>query len=154
MHANLLPMPVEEMPEWIASIKAEYIVSRMTAGESPAEAKAAADTSFEQQFPNGRQRKHHLVFNVVADDEVVGYLWIGPQTNGDASKWWVWDVEIYERFQRRGYGRDAMLLAEHEARLAGAIELGLNVFGYNVRARKLYESLGYESTSIRMAKHL
>ena len=116
MHANLSPMQIEEMPEWIAPIRAEYIVSRMTAGESPAEAKSAADTSLAQIFPNGRHRENHLVFNVVADDDAVGYLWIRPQANDRAGKWWVWDVEIYKPFQRRGYGRDAMLLAGHAAR--------------------------------------
>ncbi|WP_411731667.1 hypothetical protein [Paeniglutamicibacter sp.] len=47
-----------------------------------------------------------------------------------------------------------MLLAEQKAKSAGAVELGLNVFGYNTGARKLYESLGYEPPSIRMAKPL
>jgi ribosomal protein S18 acetylase RimI-like enzyme len=47
-----------------------------------------------------------------------------------------------------------MLLAEDEARKRGATELGLNVFGTNAVARHLYESLGYNPTSIRMAKKL
>ncbi|MFL4476620.1 GNAT family N-acetyltransferase [Paeniglutamicibacter sp. MACA_103] len=154
MTAQLLPMPTKDMPAWLVSIKAEYVASRMEAGKSAAEANAAASKSFAHHFPKGKPREQHLVYNVVAEDAIVGYLWIGPQTDADAGKWWVWDVEIFESFQRRGYGRDAMLLAEHEAKSFGAVQLGLNVFGYNTGARKLYEALGYATTSIHMAKQL
>ncbi len=47
-----------------------------------------------------------------------------------------------------------MELAEAEARLRGATELGLNVFGHNQVARQLYESMGYTATSIQMKKNL
>jgi ribosomal protein S18 acetylase RimI-like enzyme len=47
-----------------------------------------------------------------------------------------------------------MLLAEEQAHGAGATEIGLNVFGYNAVARGLYESLGYETTSLQMRKEL
>jgi len=66
----------------------------------------------------------------------------------------VMDIEIREEFRRRGYGRATMLLAEEAARNHGATYLGLNVFGHNPNARALYESLGYESQSIRMRKPL
>jgi RimJ/RimL family protein N-acetyltransferase len=47
-----------------------------------------------------------------------------------------------------------MLLAEQECRQLGLRTLRLNVFGPNVVARRLYESLGYEITSQNMAKQL
>ncbi len=47
-----------------------------------------------------------------------------------------------------------MLLAEEQARAAGAVELGLNVFGYNTVARALYESLANETVSMQMRKQL
>ena len=147
-------MPVEDVPAWLVSIKTEYVLSRMKSGESAAEANSAADKSFALHFPSGKLREHHLAYDVFADDEIVGYVWIGPQVDSKFDKWWVWDVEIFEPFRRRGYGRDAMILAEQKAKSAGAVELGLNVFGYNTGARSLYESMGYEPTSIRMTKIL
>ncbi len=54
----------------------------------------------------------------------------------------------------RGLGRAAMVLAEEAARSQGASELGLNVFGPNTVARRLYESLGYETTAVNMRKPL
>ncbi len=67
---------------------------------------------------------------------------------------WVWEVVVDEQHRGRGLGRAAMLLAEEQARAAGAVELGLNVFGYNTVARALYESLAYETLSMQMRKQL
>ena len=54
----------------------------------------------------------------------------------------------------RGFGREAMLLAEDRVREHGGSTLGLNVFGFNAAGRALYESLAYETTSVRMLKKL
>jgi len=68
--------------------------------------------------------------------------------------WWVWDVVIDPEHRGQGYGRAAMQLAETYAHARGARTLGLSVFGFNSAARGLYESLGYETTSVKMRKHL
>lgn len=47
-----------------------------------------------------------------------------------------------------------MLLAESHVRSRGGSALALNVFGFNTAARTLYESLGYETTSLQMRKPL
>lgn len=47
-----------------------------------------------------------------------------------------------------------MRLAEDYARSQRALTLGLSVFGFSHSARGLYESLSYETTSIKMRKNL
>ena len=59
-----------------------------------------------------------------------------------------------EAHRGNGYGRELMLLAVVESRRRGLTALRLNVFGPNVVARQLDESLGYEMTSQNMAKRL
>ncbi|WP_346426683.1 GNAT family N-acetyltransferase [Streptomyces sp. YIM 130001] len=54
----------------------------------------------------------------------------------------------------QGFGRAAMVLGEEYARAQGAHTLGLSVFGFNTGARGLYESLGYETTSVKLHKRL
>lgn len=66
----------------------------------------------------------------------------------DPSAWWVGDIVIDENQRRRGYGREAMRLAEAYARTHGAASLGLSVFGFNQAARTLYEALGFETTRV------
>lgn len=68
--------------------------------------------------------------------------------------WWVWDIAIDADKRGRGLGRPAMLLGEEYARARGAHTLGLSVAGFNTGARGLYESLGYETTSVKMRKKL
>lgn len=68
--------------------------------------------------------------------------------------WWVWDVLINADQRGQGYGRTAMVLGEEYARTQGAHSLGLSVFGFNIEARELYDSLGYETTSVKMLKKL
>jgi ribosomal protein S18 acetylase RimI-like enzyme len=67
---------------------------------------------------------------------------------------WVYAVEVDEAFRGRGYGREAMLLAETEARARGMRSLGLNVHGSNTIARSRYTSLGYHVTTQQMKKTL
>lgn len=64
------------------------------------------------------------------------------------------DIVVDAEHRGNGFGRQAMILAEGYARSQGAETLGLNVFGFNTAARGLYESLGYETTSIKMRKTL
>ena len=56
MIALLLPMPAKDIPAWLVSITADYVVSRMEAGESAVEAHAVVEKSFAQLFPNGKPR--------------------------------------------------------------------------------------------------
>ena len=100
------------------------------------------------------QPRHHE--DDVLDDAVVsiGYLWIGPDTSGNAGAWWIWDIVIDADKRGRGFGRRAMVLGEEYAQAHGAHTLGLSVFGFNKGARGLYESLGYETTSVKMLKKI
>ena len=155
-------MPDDRLGPWIARSRADYEEARLRSGESAEIAAENARTSFERNFSGGRPAAGHLVHEVVAvepgagaDDagEVVGWIWVGPFAEG-SDAWWVWDVEIDEHHRGAGHGRAAMQLAEQQGARHGAVTLGLNVFGYNEVARRLYESLGYETTSLQMRKAL
>jgi ribosomal protein S18 acetylase RimI-like enzyme len=149
---SLQPASPEELAAYLAIARQSYIDERIRAGDDPAAAVKNADDSYRSAFPDGRPANGHLVFSVRRDRQPVGLLWIGPQTAGSREKWWVWDIEIGDAFRGQGIGRQAMLLAEAEARTRGATELGLNVFGHNTIAIELYRSLGYEMTAMQMRK--
>ncbi|RYV51119.1 GNAT family N-acetyltransferase [Pengzhenrongella frigida] len=139
---------------WFEAGEREYHGDLIRAGKSPEQADVAASQSFEEYFPGGVPAPGHHVFDVLADDEPVGYVWIGPQTSGDPQDWWLWDIAIDDRHRGRGLGRAAVELAEAEAVRRGARSLGLKVFGFNTAARSLYESLGYDTVSLLMTKRL
>ena len=154
MTVTLTPMDDLRRKPWLASIRAEYVKSRMLAGETEEQARDNADRSFERSCDDGRPQRDHLIFDVVADGGAVGYLWLGPQNPPAPGAWWIWDISIDEQHRRHGYGRQAMLLGEEEVGRRGGRVLGLNVFGFNTGARALYESLGYETTAVQMQKRL
>lgn len=153
MVVTLEPMPLARRAPWLERSRADYIESRMTAGETLEQATANAKRSFDTYFPNGVPAAGQHVFDVVADGTPVGILWIGVM-DAPSNAWWVFDVEVSPDFRGRGYGRAAMQLAETSAHELGAESLGLNVFGFNTVARGLYESLGYETTALQMKKTL
>ena len=150
MPVTLRPLDRALLPAWLARSRNAYAEDLVTAGNTQEEANRLAAASMDRAFPADVPAPGHVVFDVVdTDDAAVGYLWIGPDTSDDPGAWWVWDIEIDADKYGRGFGRNAMLLGEEYARSHGAHTLGLNVFGSNLRARILYESLGYVSAKMR-----
>jgi ribosomal protein S18 acetylase RimI-like enzyme len=155
MPVTLHHMDAESIPAWIERSRAEYAGDLVTLGQTPEEADRRAAESMAGSVPSGALRQGHAVFDVVDDGgETVGYLWIGPDTSHDANAWWIWDILIDTDKRGRGFGRMTMVLGEEYARAQGAHSLGLSVFGFNAGARGLYESLGYETTTVKMRKRL
>lgn len=154
---TLVPKTDDQLARWLVESMAEYEEARIAAGDTREQAIAARRESASRFFPDGRPVEGQLIFTVLADDEDAGWLWVGPWKDtdgdgGDGDPWWVWDIRVHDAYQRRGIGKAAMLEAERVARDHGAASLGLNVFAYNVPAIRLYESLGYLTTSLHMIK--
>ncbi|QNP73780.1 GNAT family N-acetyltransferase [Streptomyces roseirectus] len=84
------------------------------------------------------------------DGHQLGILWLAF----DATKSYVYDIEVAEPFRGRGHGRTLMLLAESQSITASKPTLALNVFANNTPAERLYESLGYEVVGHGMYKNL
>jgi ribosomal protein S18 acetylase RimI-like enzyme len=146
-------MPLEGLMDWRAEAESHYRNERIAAGDSAQYAEKRVQES-RQYFPQGRPAPGQLVFEVLHGDQVVGSLWIGVLEPDQPSRWWVMDIQIAESHRRRGIGRTTMRLAEREVRRRGGDSLGLNVFGPNVIARRLYDALGYEVLATNMVKVL
>ena len=86
--------------------------------------------------------------------ERVGLLWWVEADKAGRREAYVYNVTIAEHARRRGYARAALHELERLARERGAHQLGLHVFGHNHGARRLYESLGFEPTSLTLRKIL
>lgn len=147
---RLVAMPADRLPGWLDTTMAEYVESRMLAGETREQAEANKQRSLDTWFPGGTPLDGHHVWDVVdGADTVVGYLWIGPFAP-DSPDWWVFNVEIDEAHRRQGHARRALEAGHRVAKDEGATSIGLNVFGYNAGAQELYERLGYGVTAVQM----
>ena len=68
---------------------------------------------------------------------------------------WLEELYILQEYRSRGLGREFFAFAEELARRGGYARLRLEVEEGNVRARSLYERLGYETLGYRqMIKQL
>ncbi|TFD56682.1 GNAT family N-acetyltransferase [Cryobacterium sp. Hh38] len=155
MTVTLQRILTSEFPAWLDRSCTEYVSDLVTQGGSHEEAQRRAVESMARLFPDGAPSPGNEVFHVMNEaGAAVGYLWIGQDVSADPGAWWVWDVVINVDQRGQGFGRAAMLLGEEYAHSHGAQSLGLSVFGFNTGARGLYNSLGYETTSVKMLKKL
>jgi ribosomal protein S18 acetylase RimI-like enzyme len=118
-------------------------------------AKAASRASFDSLLPDGLATVGHFLLVAMDpdDDERVGVLWFGPSTD-DPAMAWIYDITVDGDKRERGWGRAIMRAFEGEARAHGFARAGLNVYGDNHIARRLYESLGYVETARQLHKEL
>ena len=137
---ELAPMTATELAAYVDVAVGKYAADRERAGESPDVALAAAESSFASMLPDGTESAGQHLFTARHDGEACGLLWLG-------SRWpdqgWIYDVELDPRFRGRGLGAAVLAGAARHTRGAGHGWLGLNVFGHNEHARRLYERLGY-----------
>ena len=150
---RLRPATADEIEGWLPRLAAEYAAHIAGSGFlPPADARRKADNDLRAQL---KDRTGQLMFRLAAGEQPVGWLWLAvPFPGGDPVMAWVNYVQVDPEFRGRGYGRQAMLLAEREAAARGMTSIGLNVHGPNVVARALYDSLGYQVTAQQMKKVL
>ena len=145
---------LQELTTWLPSQQDQYIAERIKAGENPDEAAKMSEMQFAQLFPDGSPAEGQYVMNVVADEAIVGTLWMGRPFSGDRDTWFIFDIEIAKDARGRGLGRSTMEAAEEWTRERGGTRVALNVFGPNLIARSLYDSLGYEVLATSMFKDI
>lgn len=155
MGVTLRPMTAMQYAAWRDRSVAGYVEDLIASGAVSAEnARERGEQSFRTLMPDGLDSPNTWVFEVLdAVGERVGTLWLGPHPDA-ADTAFVYDIEIDEAHRGRGLGRATMLAAENVVKQAGFTKLGLNVFGFNERARRLYDSLDYRVVATQMVKDL
>lgn len=156
MRVTLGRPAVADYDTWSSHELVEYSAEIVAAsGMSHAEAEARASSEFAALLPDGLDTPGQLIFRLLVEAKPVGWLWLSLlHPGGEIGVGFIYNIAIDEAFRGRGFGREAMQLAEREARDNGLHALALNVFGRNRVARGLYMSLGYRETSVRMKKDL
>jgi ribosomal protein S18 acetylase RimI-like enzyme len=123
-------------------------------GASVDEALKNASEQFDRLVSSGLQTEGQLFFDVVeqSSGKSVGYLWLGTRQSLGRKIISINDIFINPEMRGRGYGKLLMNLVDTEAKKAKAVQIRLHVFASNKVARGLYETSGYESSSLDMFK--
>nr|AYM52291.1 GCN5-related N-acetyltransferase [Sorangium cellulosum] len=152
---TLRPMEASELEAFILHTIEGYADDRAVAVSARAEdARRNARAQVEALLPRGLATPDHHIYTVVEGDAAVGHLWLAVTDVDGFRSVVVYDIQLREEARGRGVGRRVMELAEEAASGLGARDLELHVFARNTRARRLYEALGYEITSLCMRKTL
>jgi RimJ/RimL family protein N-acetyltransferase len=151
---TLRPMSEAEYGAFRAVLDEHYAQGTARARDIPLEeARVVTGHQVAELLKDGLDTEGHHLWNVVSEhDGPVGDLWVFVDPTKRSA--FIYDIEINEQYRGQGYGKAAMLVVESAVRPMGAAHIDLNVFGYNTRARRLYEGLGYEPIAIGMRKAL
>jgi GNAT superfamily N-acetyltransferase len=152
MAITLVPMTPAEYDEWqragIAVYAQEFVDSGIL---KPDEARERAEKDYDNLLPDGLDTKNQLFWS--ARDEsgtTVGSIWIALIPERTPSHSFVYALDVNADQRRKGYGQAIMEAAMQECHDRGVGSMGLNVFGHNDTARRLYERLGFQVASTSM----
>ncbi|HET9092124.1 MAG TPA: GNAT family N-acetyltransferase [Acidimicrobiales bacterium] len=154
---RLRPMTGDEFARDRSRLVTGYAAEHVGAGDwRPEEAEALAAEETDRLLPGGADSPGMLLRAAeTADGKPAGIIWIALEhRSGSAEGGWIYDIEVAEHLRGKGYGRALLAAGEQEAARHGVEALGLNVFGSNAVARRLYESSGYEISTLQMRKRL
>ena len=149
-------MTAAEFAVFRAETAREYAAQKVEAGEYvPDGAAERALKDMDALLPDGVDTQGMFFLVAEAGGDVVGRVWVTlqhPSSPPDTA--WIYAIDVLPEHRGKGYSRALLTAAEQETARCGVPFLGLNVFGANETARRLYESAGYEIKSIQMRKEL
>jgi ribosomal protein S18 acetylase RimI-like enzyme len=152
---KLIPMTQPEYEAFVERAVPEYAADNVRAGYwSESEALEKSRAGYEKLLPKGLQTENHFLYTLYDANEAVGMIWIRADLQSLTKSGFIFELYVDEKFRGKGYGKQAMLLIEEKARELGLESLGLHVFAVNNVARNLYQSVGYEVSSLNMTKKL
>lgn len=151
---ELRALEENELNQYFEHLWRDYRAEFIAAGFSEEYADESVENSKKSYFPNQKLAPGNSIFFAYDSGSKVGKLWLYSVEREGKTEWSIYDVETFDDFRGKGYGRAIMLAAEDYVRAAGGDSISLSVFGNNHVARKLYESLEYETIRVGMKKKL
>lgn len=132
------PEDAKAFARW--SENAEYLRLLNYDPAMPRPPESFEDKKDEEWHDDGRH--FNFTFRTLAEDKLIGFGGLNVAWNNQSASVFIGIGE--PDYRDKGYGSDAMrLLVNYAFRELGMYRVGLNVFGYNTRAIRVYEKLGF-----------
>jgi mycothiol synthase len=140
---TMRPMVEAEYDAWLDAEVPGYAHDIAQAGlATPEEALQISEKEYREIVPDRLATPGYTWWCIDTEEHrMVASIWLKPHYSPALS--WVFSVETKPEHRGHGYGRAAMLAGERATLEAGDTHLGLNVFGNNEVALRLYDSLEY-----------
>jgi len=149
---TLRPMTDAEYEPYAATLLESYAETRATnMGTTLEEERAASVKQIAELLPNGLHTPNHYFWRVVNEAGAqVGVLWVHVQP--EQARAFIYDIEMGADQRGKGYGQATLEAMEAALKPMGVTSVGLNVFGDNAVAQRLYERTGYQVVATNMRK--
>lgn len=152
MGVRLEKMNAVEFQQYLRYATKNFAEEQVKSGNwSQNEAVRKAKEEHKKLLPEGEKTEDNYLFTIRDGNQKIGMIWLARKTRETG---FIYDINIWEGVQGKGYGKQAMKEVEVIAKEIGLKMIGLHVFGHNKVARHLYEKLGYVETNINMRKSL
>jgi ribosomal protein S18 acetylase RimI-like enzyme len=154
---RLEKMAAEDFDTYIEKLTANYAKDNVRSGRwTREEALEKSVSQINSLLPEGIETQNHVFFSIVDEGtgDVVGYIWLHVVPGEGPKKAFIYDLIIFEKFRKRGYGRAALVALEEYAKEKRLASISLHVFAHNAAALSLYRKMGYEVTSMNMKKNI
>lgn len=154
---RLEKMAAEDFDTYIEKLTANYAKDNVRSGRwTREEALEKSVSQINSLLPEGIETQNHVFFSIVDEGtgDAVGYIWLHVAPGEGPKKAFIYDLIIFEKFRKRGYGRAALVALEEYAKEKGIASISLHVFAHNAAALSLYRKMGYEVTSMNMKKNI
>ncbi len=112
---------------------------------------------FNEILPQGKDTANNFIYVMEnTQNEYIGYIWYEKCSENEG---FICDFLILEKFRKKGYGKQTLILLENQAKEKKINRLSLSVFKFNEPAFSLYNCLGYktfkeDSESMYMMKEI
>ena len=153
----LRPMTAGEFRRYLRVAVPGYARAHIRAGDvDPKRALKKARAEYAELLPKGVTTPgHHLYAITLAEaGKAIGMLWFDLKQRHGKRKAFIFDFALDKAQRGKGLGRQALAALEQQAKVLGAVAIGLHVFGDNAAARALYEKCGFRYSSMHMTKDL
>lgn len=151
---KLVAMSQEDYKDYLARAVKDYAHDKVKAGTwQPDEADRLSRESFQSLLPEGPNTDGEYLFSITLESKVIGYTWL-HRGNGLKPSAFIYDLSLFEHFQKKGYGTQVMQLLYDIAKELDCVKISLHVFAHNQAAVNLYKKSGYEFTDFSMSKSI
>jgi len=151
---NLKALEENQFVGYFEKLWIDYRDELVGAGYSEGYAEENIQHNKNRVLPEGILAPGNHIFYAYSDFDLVGKLWLANKEPDAKTEWFVYDIETFSDFRGKGFGREIMKAAEKFVLDSGGTAISLSVFGNNSIARKLYESLEYETIRLELKKKL
>jgi ribosomal protein S18 acetylase RimI-like enzyme len=138
-----------------ASLAWLFEIRAAETGLSLEEVQPRVEDELKERLPDGLKTPGNYFLNLKLEDGInAGYLWFAVREHFAKRRIFILEIKVLDEYRGNGYSKFMLNWLEEETKRLGFSEIGLHVLGNNRVARNLYEQMGYEPTSLYLAKKI